>query len=189
MKDSKREQVDFSVTISVRLQRDVTTSDGRLLTYVKENPVYLPREMVLQALRERWLASAYLDEFDRGKINLIELRSLSQRIRHALVARAEDITNQVNFRLKESELPLLPPLIYPECILLPADKQASLSAWPEGANEEVEESFQQRHASGKLDIELEASPSLSTCFPDIASEEGEEDLEEGWDDDVLNSFK
>jgi hypothetical protein len=189
MNDSKREQADFSVTISVRLQRDITTSDGRLLTYVKENPVYLPKEMVLQALRERWLANVYLEEFDQGKIDATELRLLSERVRYALVAHVCDITNQVNLRMKENELPLLPSLIYAQCISLPVDKQASLSVWPEGTNEEVEESFQQGDFSHDSDIELEASRSLSTCLRDVTCAVGEEDLEEGWDDDALNSFK
>lgn len=91
--EKSSKQTEF--TFNLRYQPLPHTPDGILFSFIKNHAVYLPKEMVLQALRERWLALAYLERYERGEITEVELRRIGEDAVYALEQHAEHIRHRL----------------------------------------------------------------------------------------------
>lgn len=94
--EKSSKQTEF--TFNLRYQPLPHTPDGILFSFIKNHPIYLPKEMVLQALRERWLALAYLERYERGEITEVELRRIGEDAVYALEQHAEHIRHRLGLK-------------------------------------------------------------------------------------------
>lgn len=84
---AKQEKIDFVW----RYQPLKNTTDGVLLTYVKQNEILPIREMILQSLRAYWLPLAYQRT---GEINSVVLERMFRKAVYALEKHALFLCDQ-----------------------------------------------------------------------------------------------